>query len=449
MRLDRPTNRRAVPLLLILIACTLGSCARELPLAPVASQPARSAESPASGGNGGGGSNVEDEVVVTLVAGVTAEEVAADFSATVDEYDAALRTASLVPAVGQTPADLALALSLDRRVVTVEENDFLESTEARQQSFAFDDGQGTPQTFVEQPAAAALRLASAQGTSIGRDVVVACLDTGIDPTHPLFAGRLVPGWDFVGLDGTPAEETNALDDDNDGHVDEAFGHGTHVAGLVALTAPGARIMPIRVLDADGRGDVRGVAAGVRWATQHGAKVINLSLGMLHNSDGIQNALEEAELAGVVIVVSAGNWGSSDPEEFPARSSHANAVAASDAFARPAPFTSFADHVRICAPGVGVRSAFPGGGWRLWSGTSMSAPFVAGTAALLLAVHPTWTADQVFWRMSSTARPLQNVLPGQVGLLGSGMLDVGAALAPDASRGMDSPPSTEDILRRPR
>lgn len=444
MVIDRSAVRRAVPLLLALFACTLGSCTRELPLAPEASAPARPAEAPATGG-----SAVDDEVVVTLVPGVTAEEVATDFSATVDEYDPELRTATLVPAIGQTPAELALALSLDRRVVTVEENDFLESTEARQQSFAFDDGQGTPQTFVEQPAAAALQLARAHGVSLGEGVVVAFLDTGVDPTHSALAGRLVPGWDFVDLDDTPIEQTNGLDDDTDGHVDEAFGHGTHVAGLLALTAPGARLMPIRVLDADGRGDVRGVAAGVRWAVQHGAKVLNLSLGMLRNSDGIQNALGEAEDAGVVIVVSAGNWGAADPEEFPARSSHAHAVAASDAFARPAPFTSFADHVRICAPGVGVRSAYPGGGWRLWSGTSMSAPFVAGTAALLLQVHPTWTADRIFWRMSSTARPLQNVSPGQVGLLGSGMLDVGAALAPDAGPGQEAPPSTEDILRRPR
>jgi subtilisin family serine protease len=193
-----------------------------------------------------------------------------------------------------------------------------------------------------------------------------------------------------------------------------------------------------VLDADGVGDVVTVAAGIRWAVGQGANVINLSLGSLQFSHAIEEALEEAEQHGVIVVASAGNWGAELPMEFPARDPHAIAIAASDAFGAPAPWTSYAVYVKLSAPGVAIRSAAPGGGYRMWSGTSMSTPFVAGTAALLLQLHPSWPAYGVMARLADAAAPMNGLSAAQFGKLGAGMLDAGAALAPDAPTDEDPP-----------
>ncbi|MCC6650091.1 MAG: S8 family serine peptidase, partial [Candidatus Eisenbacteria bacterium] len=322
--------------------------------------------------------------------------------------------------------------------------------ETRQKSFAFDDGVGTLQTTVAQPAAEAIGLADAHRVSIGGGVRVAVLDTGIDPSHPMFAGRIVASADFLNPANTAAlDMADGVDNNANDAIDESFGHGTHVAGIVMLTAPGAQLLVGRVLDADGQGDVLAVAAGIRWAVRNGARVINLSLGTLDHSSSIHDALEYAEHRGVTVVASAGNWGAADPREYPARSSHAVAVAASDATAHPAEFTSFGSFVALAAPGVAVRSAYPGSAYRLWSGTSMSAPFVAGTAALLLAIHPMWTPEQVMARMGATASHLYGLSPAQHDNMGEGMLDAAAALMVDYAPGIEGSPDTPERLIRPR
>ena len=170
-------------------------------------------------------------------------------------------------------------------------------------------------------------------------------------------------------------------------------------------------------------------------------MLNLSLGSLKGSDALQNALADAENRGVIVISSAGNWGADSPVEFPARSSHVAAIAAVDATAYPAAFSSYGPIVALAAPGVGVRSTFPGGGYRLWSGTSMSAPFVAGTAALIAEMHPTWTLSQVMRRIEDTARPVKE----QGEDFGAGALDAGAALAPDRRSHADDDP-VPDVLR---
>ena len=370
--------------------------------------------------------------MVTLVEGIDVVEVAAEYGATVGRQEY-WGCATLVPAPGETPASLAQRLEGDARIITSEPNGYLESPESRQQSFAFDDGLGTEQNYREQDATGAVRLTRAHQIGRGDGVLVAILDTGI-LDHPLLAGRIAMGRDFVDQDADPTDTPDQFDNDLDGHPDEALGHGTHVGGIVALTAPGARLAVARVLDADGRGDMWSVAAGIYWATARGARVINMSLGSLESSKAVQYALAGAEVAGVVNVASAGNRGSDQPREYPARSSHVLAVAAVDAQDRAAPFTSFGNHVALSAPGVGVRSTYRDGGYAIWSGTSMSAPFVSGTAALLVGLHPEWDQRQVLTRLRSTVRSLDALNPQLAGSLGAGALDAGAALAPDRSAG---------------
>ncbi len=418
------TSRVGILLLASLVLLS-SSCARHLPSAPVPG------EDQGAGVLSGSGDGV-DGVLVTLAGGVDPVEFGNDYDAVLVEtgawgghrYRARGDEAALV---------LATRMKLDLRVVTSETNTSLETAETRQQSSAFDDGYGTAQTYHDQPATDSIDLDGAHRVSTGSGVVVAVLDTGVDPSHPELAGHLRGGWDFVDSDADPTDDGDGLDNDGDGRIDEGRGHGSHVAGIVARTAPDAALLVVRVLDAEGRGDVMSVASGIRWALDHGAQVINLSLGMLQESPTIEALVSLAESRGVVCVASAGNWGAEEPEEFPAASHHVISVAAVDAERHPAIFTSFGDHVAMCAPGVAVRSTYLDGGYALWSGTSMAAPFVSGAAALLLSLHPTWGRGEVVARLASTASPLDFSLGTALREeLGAGALQAGAALAPDAN-----------------
>jgi len=370
-----------------------------------------------------------DEVAVLPAKGVNVRRLAAEYGAEVAPGSNYV-CVRFRPALGEAPEDLAARLMLDPRVIAAERNAVIETAETRQESYASDDGFGSLQSALGQPAVESLGLEEAHRVSDGSRVKVAVLDTGADPSHRWLRHRIAGGVDYVEYDDDFTDRGDGLDGDGDGRTDEAFGHGTHVAGIVALTAPRARLMIVRVLDADGRGDIAAVTAGLRWAIDRGADVVNLSLGMLHPSLCIERMLEDAAAAGTIVVASAGNAGAEFPREYPAASPLALAVAASDAFARSATFTSFGDHVALSAPGVGVRSAYPGSGWRLWSGTSMSAPFVSGAAALLKSRHAGWTRIEVAARLGESTRPLVAVRLDQRGKLGRGVLHVGDALAAD-------------------
>lgn len=425
---DSPLSRVAILALALVVAWLATSCGQHLTTAPDSAHP-RAASKPAFL------SGVDDQIVVTLAPGADANAVASAYGATLVESMQGI--AVLEPPQSQTTDDIQTRVRSDVRVRTVEHNTILRTAEAEQKSWAFDDGHGNYQTYSEQPAALSVGLTRTQDVSMGSGVLVAVLDTGIDPAHPVLAGRIVNSWNFIDNNPDPTEVRMFVDSNNDGVVDGAFGHGTHVAGILRLAAPRSRLLVGRVLDSDGNGDVATVAAGVRWAVANGARVINMSLGMISQSITIESAIYDAWAKGVIVVASAGNWGSSTPVDYPASSSHVIAVAADDAYAQPASFTSYGSFVDLCAPGVAVRSTYPGGGYRLWSGTSMSAPFVAGTAARLLCLHPQWNLQDIINCLSSTAVGLNGANWAQTGNLGAGMLNVAGALT-NASLQMDAP-----------
>jgi subtilisin family serine protease len=368
----------------------------------------------------------KDIVGITVAPGQDAATIAADHGTTLDGNS--WRVAGLDVPPGRLAMDVVAELSLDPRVVSAELDTQVETAEARQKSWAFDDGLGSPVACATQPATTSCGLPQALRVSRGQGVLIAVLDTGAELTHPMLQGHVAGGYDFVDSDVDPSESTYGVDVDGDGFVDEARGHGTHVAGVVSVVAPDAHLLIVRVLDSEGRGDMMNVARGIRWAVANGARAINLSLGGLSRSDAVELALTEAGDAGVACVVAAGNEGGPIPVEYPASSHNATAVAAIDANDVLAPFSSYGLFVDICAPGVDVRSAYIDGGYALWSGTSMSAPWVTGGVALVLAAHPDLTGKQAVARLNASARNIWKVNNGFRSGLGSGGLDLGAALA---------------------
>lgn len=263
-------------------------------------------------------------------------------------------------------------------------------------------------TWRNQPVTTSLRLADAHRRSQGAGAIVAVLDTGVTRSHPALSGALLPAWDYVDDDAHPEEVRDGRDDDRDGEVDESFGHGTFISGLVRLVAPEAQILPLRVLDSDGRGSTFVVAQAIEDAVAAGADVISLSFGttVKPDSDVLEDALKDAEKAGVVVVAAAGNTGSKT-EQFPAASSDVVAVGAlAEDGSGLAGFSGNGGWVDVAAPGERVAGPVPGGGYAWWNGTSVATPFVAGQAALLRSQRRADDAKKVVERVTRTARKLE-------------------------------------------
>jgi subtilisin family serine protease len=287
------------------------------------------------------------------------------------------------------------------------------------------------------------------------NVVVAVIDAGIDVTHPDLSAAL---WN------NPSDPPDGVDNDGNGLIDDShgwsfaddssdlkdvgtLGHGTHVAGIIGATsnnavgiagvASGVKIMALRVNLPD-RLNAAAVTRSLYYAADHGAKVINLSLGGIQGSPDTRDALDYAFSKGALVVVSAGNM-SDTTLSYPAAYENALAVAALDQSDRRTPFSSYGAWVDISAPGAGILSTVPpdgaltnGQSYLTLSGTSQAAPIVSGIAALVFSKHPDWTPQQVRNQLLATAQSVEAQNPGFTGLLGAGRVDAAAAVGATVS-----------------
>src|SRR6266849_2496066 len=268
--------------------------------------------------------------------------------------------------------------------------------------------------FAAQPAAQIIRLSDAQkGFNIAGTGIVAVIDTGVDPNHPALYPVLLHGYDFTrnqpgasewldlsstGISTTTSQNAQpvmvqqssaaVLDQSSaavlDGGPYSAFGHGTMTSGLVHLVAPKAKILPLKAFSSNGTGNLSNIVAALYYAVQNKANVVNMSFDLSYSSPALSQAISSANKAGVVLVAAAGNENTSARVYPAAISGSVVGIASTTDWDARSSFSNYGSaDVWIAAPGEYVISTYPGGTYGSESGTSFSAPLVAGTVALML------------------------------------------------------------------
>jgi hypothetical protein len=269
--------------------------------------------------------------------------------------------------------------------------------------------------YRNQPGLQLIRSNEARQYSTGRGILIADINSRVDMGHPALQGHMAAGYDFVAnrpadVVGLNDDQSTAgfLDDDQStaGFLDDdqstagfldtngitllagtnllgsgAADHGTFCAGILAVIAPDASIMPLRAFDDNGNTDLFTLAKAIRYARRNGAQVLNMSFGTLTDAKVVREAIEYAKAGNVLLVASAGNNNTSSPQ-YPAAYTGVLAVAATDEVDVKSSFSNFGIYVYVDAPGSHIISAVPGGQYSIANGTSFSAPMVAGMGALI-------------------------------------------------------------------
>ncbi|MCH0567273.1 type VII secretion-associated serine protease mycosin [Streptomyces sp. MUM 2J] len=294
--------------------------------------------------------------------------------------------------------------------------------------------------------------------STGKNVQVAVVDTGVDIRNPQLrkAVDASKGENLLPRKNGKGED---IDRGNDQGTTDTVGHGTRVAGIIAARpakgtgfvglAPDATIIPVKQNDAEGDGTAATLATAIRHAVDKGADVINISqdtANAVEPDARLKQAVDYALSKRVVVVASAGNdgLGGNVKVTYPASYDGVLAVAASDRNNERASFSQSGEFVGVAAPGVDMISTVPGGGHCSDNGTSFSAPYVAGVAALLKSKYPEWTARQVVAQIEQTA---ERSIPGHDRLVGWGVVDPVKALTNvDPAHPVESPRPANGVNR---
>ena len=289
------------------------------------------------------------------------------------------------------------------------------------------------------------------------DVIVATIDTGVDRGHPDLAGVLLPGATFVSAPSSVCPDGDGQDDNS---------HGTHIAGIIGANrnnslgiggvAYGVRILPVKALDCAGFGMTSDIAKGIVWATDQGARIVNVSLGTSVDAADLDAAVRYALGRGALVIAAAGNCGAlggrcqvADRPEYPAALPGVLAVGATDTGDGLAMFSTRGPQIALAAPGVRIVSTMPryptygssrgeSLGYGTMSGTSQSSAFVSGIAALIWSAAPSLSARDVFELLTSSAEDFG--APGRDDGFGSGRVNAlravqGAQIAAMKSRSL--------------
>lgn len=284
----------------------------------------------------------------------------------------------------------------------------------------------------------AIHTRQAWQTTKGTGVTVAVLDTGVDDQHPDLKGQVLPGKDLIGFGARRGDRPWARHGTAMAGIIAGSGHGEGGSEGVLGVAPKARILPVRVILEDGdpqRAKARGsrggaLAKGIRWAADHSADVINLSLGddsaSAHPDPAEDAAVQYALRKGAVVVASAGNGGDKgDRVSYPAAYPGVIAVTAVDRYGNRAPFSTRRWYATVSAPGDDVVIADPDKRYYEGWGTSAASAFVSGAAALVRSAHPDLSPRQIRQLLRQTAR--SRPAGGRSDELGAGVVDAAAAL----------------------
>ena len=272
-------------------------------------------------------------------------------------------------------------------------------------------------------------------TTRGSGVTIAILDTGVSASHPDLAANLVPGWNVF---------------NNNSDTSDVHGHGTAVAGSaaaasnnsagVAGVAGAAKIMPIRIADANAYAYWSTVAEGLTWAADHGARVANISYVGVAGSAAVQSAAQYMKNKGGLVVVCAGNNGIDENMPF---STTMIPVSATDPSDLKTSWSSFGQFVAVSAPGINIWTTARSGGYEQWWGTSIASPVTAGVVALMMSANPALPSSQVESLLYSSAVDLGT--PGRDPVYGYGRVNAAAAVsAALASTAVDAVPPSASI-----
>jgi uncharacterized protein YkwD len=371
---------------------------------------------------------VTDEVVVTIAPDASFEAVTAEYQAqgcqVVDSIPALRRLVVTCPVSQSANDEVAMQSALTALEAVPGATD-AEPNGIYQISYTPNDPGVSQQNAAWDPIDAYEAWDVTRGSS---NVVIAIIDTGIQADHPDLDAQQVAGYDFVQNDNNPS----------DGN-----GHGTHVAGTSAAETgnatggaglcPNCRLMAVRALNDGGSGSLSNIAKAIIYATNNGAKVINMSLGG-SGSSTLRDAVDYAWNKGVFLACAAGNSNSSRAQ-YPAAYDNCFSVAATDANDNRASFSNYGSTVDIAAPGVRIYSTYTGSRYGQLSGTSMAAPHVAGLAGLLSSQG--LTNAQIRERIGSTADKIN----GAGTLWANGRINANRAVR---GGGSTSPPPTATL-----
>jgi len=312
--------------------------------------------------------------------------------------------------------------------------------------------------YKNQPAFQIIRAQSALEYSTGRGLLIADINSRVDIGHPALQGHIAAGYDFVANRSADVVALNDdqstagfLDDDQStaGFLDDdqstagfldgngiplltgtnllnsgAADHGTFCAGIIAVMAPDASIMPLRAFDDNGNSDLFTLAKAIRYARRNGAQVLNMSFGTLTDAKVVREAIEYARAGNVLLIASAGNNDTS-AVQYPAAYAGVLAVASTNELDRKSSFSNYGHYVFVDAPGTHIISTVPGGGYTIANGTSFSAPMVAAMGALIRAVRQ----DDTSAIIANSVVPIDARNPEYAGQLGRGRIDVVKAVEP--------------------